>query len=221
MTVLPVAAEQVEVPLEGRPEARSAWEWRSERRIAERLDPVMIRERNGAEAARSNGGRTPAATAQTVTEINDPGTIEYFIDGRRNPELFLPHELFDALMSGLGPDPDLSMKQRGFYRHSIRTLGFDDARLWEGLESVSGTYLVLNRGNAGTLAGTQQEVRDAETARCRARHEAMEAARSLFGRDRFDKLLYTVIAPSMISATAVSNLEEHQRSLAEAARGCR
>jgi hypothetical protein len=189
--------------LSAEPPKRS-WEWTLEERLTERHDPSRIRERLAA---------YERAHAEALRRSPDPdpppaGHLTYVIDGRRNPELFLSHELFDALMSGLSADSTLRTKQRGYYGRAIRAFGFDDATLWTQLESVAGPYLVARTS------------RDSE-AICPARYDALQAARALFGRERFDEFLYVVIAPSLQTAESASDPDFLMDSLRKAERGCR
>ncbi len=57
-------------------------------------------------------------------------------------------------------------------------------------------------------------------ARCTARFEAMEAARKLFGRDEFNKLLYVVVAPTLRQSTATLD-RDHLAALQREELGCR
>jgi hypothetical protein len=149
-------------------------------------------------------------TAGEGAEATGKQPLEYSIDGRRNPELFLPHELFDALLSGLTPDETLRVLQRGYYRDSIQGLDYDADTFWARLASVSGPYLAIRFKQGNTPYQAQ----------CEARFEALQAARRLFGRPQFERLLYTVIAPTMQKSqtTLDGNLSSRLR---DAERGCR
>src|SRR5687767_2852133 len=72
-------------------QARNAWEWNDDERLARRFDPAAIRERAYSERRDSNTGR--AIGAQTKD-----GELPNVVNGQRNPELFLPHELFAQLV---------------------------------------------------------------------------------------------------------------------------
>jgi hypothetical protein len=76
--------------------AQSPDEWDVERRLAARFDEARNAERVAALVARfPNLAFKP--------EENAPGSRYYVIEGERNPELFLPHELFEGLLSGVDP----------------------------------------------------------------------------------------------------------------------
>ena len=182
---------------------KRVWEWSVDERLAERLDPAHILERQVAyERAHAKAlQRSPDPEPQ-------PANFAHVIDGRRNPELFLPHELFDALMTGLTGDGTLRGKQRAYYGRAIRAFGYDDAEFWAQLESVSALYLaVRSSGRADAVCG--------------ARHDALQAARELFGRERFDEFLYVVIAPSSQKSEAATDAGHLAEELRRAVRGCR
>lgn len=179
------------------PASKCAWEWTLDERLADRFDPAKIEERE--QAYRSShpqmGPDSPLSK----------GELRYRIDGRRNPELFVPHELFDALLTGLGPNESRRTNQREFYRKQLQKIGFDGETFWPALASVSGPYLALQ---------DRVITRSIEAdGRCRARYDALQSARELFGADRFDRLLYTVVAPTMQygAGTTVPNPSERLR----------
>lgn len=159
---------------------RRPWQWTVEERLAVRFDPEHIKARRLAQLADD----PRAATDGSATGTAGRRVTIYGIDGARNPELFLPHELFDGLLTGFTPDLELRARQRQSFARAIRAFGYDDAEFWRRLEVVSAEYVALKYGDG----------RADWTARCRARHAALQAARNTFGG--FDVFLYTVIAPS-------------------------
>ncbi|HUJ14053.1 MAG TPA: hypothetical protein VL284_09730 [Thermoanaerobaculia bacterium] len=161
--------------------AKPAWEWTLDERLAERFDPANIQERNDAYVE-----RFPQLRGRPEPPLT--GGVRYRIDGSRNPELFLPHELFDILVKdGLSSDPSIAAKSRLRLAGRLRSAGFDPETFWPALESVSAPYLVWT--NKRSLQGRETDER------CLARYEALQAARSVFGRQAFDRMLYSVIAP--------------------------
>ena len=127
-------------PASARPYALP-WQWNAQERIADRLNLSKIGERTKAYSTDHDRPVGPRLSSDS-TETADSALVTYVIDGRRNPELLLPHELFDGLMSGLTPDLALREKQRDFYRGALRSAGIDDIELWDRLESVAGEYLL-------------------------------------------------------------------------------
>jgi len=194
-------------------EARQAWEWTLEERLNDRFDPAKIDEREAA----ANPGQVQAASVpkthdDAIAGIAKGRQFEYRIDGRRNPELFLSFELFDGILTGLSPDASLRAKQRQFLGKSIRSLGYQDEMFWSSLESVSGNYLAIK-----DRVCTDKACSDA---RCASRHDALGAARQLFGEKEFNRILYTVVASTMRQSTATLD-SGHRASLRREEMGCR
>lgn len=179
-----------------------------EERLAERLDPARIAER-----AREHRLRHPQIAAferSTHAAERPEGVITYVIDGRRNPELFLPHELFSSLLTGVRLREPLRTKQRGFFRESIRRFGFEDELFWRELERAAAdltSMLETKRVDASPDEG------------CRQRHRALQTAREIFGRQRFDRFLYEVVAPAAQQSSA-TNVSDPAAALKREAEGC-
>ncbi len=192
-----------------KPPLRSPWEWTVDERLADRLNPEQIRVRNAAYAdAVSQRGSSSAVTgAHSDAARNDSSVLTYEIDGRRNPELFLTHELFDRLLIGLASDGTMRTKQRAFYGPFLRGLGYDETAFWASLESVSSGYLAVRD------TATEGDVS------CVARYQALQAARRLFGQQRFDRLLYVVVAPNVQHSTSTMD-RNHGEALRRAEMGC-
>jgi hypothetical protein len=188
---------------------RPAWEWTLDERLTERLDRGHNQERILAYRP-----ATRAVHSQTLLaddRIDAKPQFEYIVDGHRNPELFLPHELFDMLLSGLNPDESMRTRQREYYRTALRSLGYDDTAFWNALASVTGKYLTVRFVNG------QHAVNE----RCHMRFEALEAARNLFGQAKFERTLYTVIAPTAFYSAVSSDDVKPEAQLRRAERGCR
>jgi hypothetical protein len=181
------AAQRVD-PEPREPARKRAWEWTLEERLAQRLDPADIRERETVYREKYREQLKASSVRLHAERSNREGAIEYGIDGARNPELFLSHELFDSLLTGFTRDDSLRVKQRAFMQPKIRRFGFtDDELFWAQLTSVVGEYASLKYAPSST--------RPSRIEVCRARHRALEAARQVFGRERFEEFLYMVIAP--------------------------
>jgi hypothetical protein len=176
---------------------KRAWDWTLDERIAQRFDPDRIRERTEAYEESIKQLRARSRTAAFDAEADDSKPrYRYLIDGKRNPELFLPHELFDMLLSGLTADESLRSKQQAFYRAWLRSFGYDDVAFWNALASVSGEYLVIRFGPPQLGFGSNESATVAQDSLCNARLKALESARRLFGRKKFDWMLYAVVAPT-------------------------
>ena len=180
--------------------AQSPEEWDIERRLAERFDETRNAERVAALVA-----RFPQLAFKP--EENAPGSRYYVIEGERNPELFLPHELFEGLVDKIEPGktpPDA-------FGTNLSDFGFDAATFWPKLEQLSAGYREI-----------QYKYKTAEerVARCRALIDAFDAARAAFGRKEFDAFLYKAVASATRLTIATSEPNPVAR-LRREARGCR
>lgn len=196
------------------PEQKHAWEWTIAERLAARLDPAKIRLRQyDAEV----GNRRIGVQAVAVPRER-PGN--YSIDGRRNPELLLPHELFVSLMTGFVPDDERRGRNRASLRAGIVSAGFDEQMFWAQLASVASEYAEYSYGDVNPSgAAVSQSHRDPDHG-CRLRFDALTAARHVFGQERFDRLLYEVVAPGTQVASATTAAEP-SAELRRVAAGCR
>jgi hypothetical protein len=189
--------------------SKAPWEWSVEERLAERLDQtkVVARERAYEETIRAHHSArvVNAADAQLGAQRDS-------IDGKRNPELFFPHELFDGLLTGLTPDQTLRRLQRDLYGPGIRALQYDEERFWSALESIASEYLVYRF--VRTSGGEEYA-----QARCRLRYESLQQAYGFYGREKFLRLLYTVVAPTSQHA-ASSSRADMAAALQRQASGC-
>jgi hypothetical protein len=191
---------------------RQPWEWTLEERLNDRFDPIKVQEREEA----ANPGQVQAASApktyeEAIAGIKKGRQFDYRIDGARNPELFLSFELFDALLTGLSPNDSTRAMQRRYYEKAPRSLGYGDEMFWTSLASVSGNYLAMEK------TCTTQACADAW---CATRYDALEAARQLFGREAFNRMLYIVVAPYSRKATATLD-PNHRAAVRRQEMGCR
>ncbi|HVE70546.1 MAG TPA: hypothetical protein VNI54_04190 [Thermoanaerobaculia bacterium] len=162
-------------------EERQPWQFSAEERLTLRFDPSKIKERK--ERYRSDH-RLSVRDSVTGNNASDPVSPQaYVIDGRRDPHLFLPHELFDHLLSSFHPDATLATRQRDLYGREIRAMGFDDVEFFRRLHGAAAPYLEVRERNGSPTSRS----------RCRARREALDAARSAV-RD-LDVILYLAVAP--------------------------
>lgn len=185
-------------------ERKQAWEWATEERIANRLDPGRVAERNRHyQATRSGRPSAMSNSGDTAQHM-----LSYVIDGGRNPELFLPHELFAGLLTGVVTSEPLRSRQRDYYRAGVLQFGFDEATFWRELELL--TIAAANRQGLGASAEQL----------CREEYDMLQAARRVFGTERFDRFLYAVIAPSKQQWSS-TNEPEPAAALLRVSRGCR
>jgi len=194
--------------------AKAAWQWTDEERVASRLDVVDMQRRAALHAAHLTGSGAGGTRAPL-----------FVIDGKENPELFLPFELFTALVAGV--DPSLSVEQRSIrralYESSMKRLGYDPAEVWIDLHAATVSYFAVRDAvqHPGASAQSSRPMTDAPQVRlCTARYDAINAARDRIGREAFDRLLYTVVAPTLSTSGPLPAAKEGAGLLYLAA-GCR
>jgi hypothetical protein len=170
----------------GKTTSRPPWEWTLEERIRDRSDPVKAAQR--------------VAAAQIATSSSNDT-----INGRRNPELFLPIELFQIFVSGaFTEDPTgRAVYRQGCVEASTVALPAD---FWARLETITGTYVfTLNRARAlnreaGAAQGNdrkrlQHQSATIQAKQCETLADNLESARQAFGQPFFDRFLYESVAP--------------------------
>jgi hypothetical protein len=179
------------------PLRKPAWEWTLDERIARRLDPDAIRARAAAHRrAMGENDWTPA----------DP--VRFTIDGKRDPELLLPFELFNSILGGVDDDPIHRELIQRIYREKIRESGWDEEFFWPMLQKATAEYwrttekrLALERKTRYVPAAERNSL-SAETETlgltgCRLRAEAFQAVRQKLGAEKFDRFLYENVAPNV------------------------
>jgi hypothetical protein len=160
---------------------RPAWEWTLEERLAKRFDPLSITDRHVAHEK---------FNAECCHEYSH-GPETNFIQGFRDPELFLPHEVFSALLTAFYPkDRELEARQREGYSEGMEEFGYDKQVFWSTLEKMAEPYLATQWKDH---SGTHAHVQEALDRQCRALYDALQLARAEF--PQFDRFLYTRIAP--------------------------
>jgi hypothetical protein len=153
----------------------------------------------------------------------DPGASH--VDGRRNPELFFPHELFAQLvMTALIDDTRAETRER-----LASVIEGDAATFWSRLEAASAPYaaiLTRERALAAQLSSAtedkrvalQQEIVAVQTPQCAARIDALNAAVQAIGKPALYRVLYKAIAPEMSVTAGPELTAERMRFIAG---GCR
>lgn len=160
------------------------WKWNSAQRLALRFD-------SGARAARAQveAREVPARAGQAPIDV---------LDGAKNPELFFPFELLEAMVSLYVVNPSWlwdEIDKRGDKLLDSR----ESRQLFE--DAVSAYASLTNEERAAMLqqSTAQDGTRNLSSIRKSKRVAEADALRKLrraFGRERFDRFLYTTIAPS-------------------------
>jgi hypothetical protein len=169
------------------PHGKRSWEWTREDRLEARFDAKSVMQRAQARQDHLNhlpptpGGKPPQTGLQNV------------IDGDRNPELFLPVELFVSLVEAsfiLAPD---------WYPDQIRRWSNDVLSIEDDWKTFSEITEDLVADIRSELEGNSPEKRQKTTdghvsARCALiTTAAIQRSRATFGHTEFDRFLYTVV----------------------------
>jgi len=143
------------------------------------------------------------------------GPASFVIDGSRDPELLMPWELMNVLLRGVSGNSAYQDDVRSQYKDGIIAAGWKPDEFWVAIEEAGTSFIPVARKSrtllalAATAAPAErpEHERDVQALRipyCSARVEALRLARAHFGRERFDRFLYTVIAPTMTVSGSVS-----------------
>lgn len=176
-------------------QVKPASKWSLDERISIRLDPTHIRKRVANQ-------RREMMIAQASPADSATGFV---IDGSATPELFMPWELMDSFLSGLGHDEELSPQVKDQYTTTVSRLGWDEDAFWQAVTECRRDYVrtkvqllsLLEASSVLTVKGRRD--RDAQIGNlnrrlCQARSDALAAVRRHFS---FDDFLYAAVAPSL------------------------
>ena len=174
--------------------SRPAWEWTDDERIAQRNDRADMHSRAVRYLAH-------AATAAS----SEPGSEPFIIEGRSNPELFLPSELLNNLLNSYDHDA-VSTRER--YKSAIAASGWGEAAFWHDIdvfaadyraksaESVALQQRAIHVGGAEGRA-TAQQVEALGPQICAARASVFRQVSKKYGATALRKFLYTAVAPTL------------------------
>ena len=203
---------------------KPAWEWTLDERIAKRLDPALIRERALANEKDlvEKGGFKPEEVIP----------VRFTIEGRRDPELFMPFELFHSILQGVSTDSDAG-DTRKRYKQKILDAGWDENLFWQIVEEASAKYWkTTNERLAVQHAALVQPLTLAERRAlnikaeslnipgCQLRADALQTVRQKLGAEKFDRFLYQAIAPRISISSDLPFANEEWR-LRYVEGGCR
>ncbi len=216
--------------VQGRSPAKQAWEWSDEERIRVRFDPASVHERNAANADKvaanvAKGMTQPSVHSQAQPSEHFRPSQQHVIDGSRDPELFLPDELLDFLLDGLHSNAAFRTNARRALAKSIGEMGYTEDDFWNKLQRLSAPYLALkSRPSNGNIQWFKTP--DGKNAsspidvdRCVARHNLLQAARTTFGAEKFQRFLYAAVAPEVQRGDSTQEPDPGQELLF-VARGC-
>jgi hypothetical protein len=209
---------------------KPAWKWTVEERLARRFDTAAIKARAAEEAAVRDKARSRFAFSDQDGDVfgksqNSPESpLIESVDGDLHPELFLPSELFDDLLSlGFPPGGAYQRDTRSKIDDRTAALGFG-SDFWPRLKRVTAAYLDYqqHRPPAKASPGVPEFRIDPEGRRwCQLRAETLAAAKREFGEEPFLRLLYVAVTPGHARNYMIDDLGEHERYLRYLEGGCR
>ncbi len=175
-----------------------------EERITLRTKPELARERVR--------GRIRTQASSVASAHPDARELADSFDGKTHPELFLPHEVFRKLVKlAFQTSPRTCQVFRDGLTPEVRRHGLPDD-FWNRLQSLSAAHVAelwaaddlaaavgRHSGPARERAANALALKRIEV--CRSRADALAAARSVFGQNRFDRFLYEAIAVNMFHAS--------------------
>jgi len=213
---------------------KPAWQWTLEERLAKRFDPEAMRARVAAKVAERAAywkkleaeGSSPLGDPEDFTDWSRRSDRDV-INGRTNPELFLPLELFTYLLADAFPPGGIDASEsRRTIEERAAALGFG-SDLWTRLREVASPVLEIERRREELAKSNPSAIRTKEGAEmdetdlafCRARAKAMAKAEAEFGKEPFLRLLYEVtITSTEVVYDTYEGIAEHRRYLEE---GCK
>jgi hypothetical protein len=148
------------------------------------------------------------------------------IDGQLHPELFFPFELFDYLLWGVSTEAKDQTAAHHSFDTKLAQFGYTPDVFWKMLGTTASAYLVARelhrragpRSHLLTLPTGQKVLVPIDREVCLARIEALASARREFGGERFDRMLYGVVAPQV--KASYGGHGDHSAILRYMAGGC-
>lgn len=157
------------------------------------------------------------------------GNFVDVIDGKVHSELYLPTELFRKfVLNGFTEGSD------GFRAAFIRQS--DDVLIttqeWRAVEPLVSEYLGtltreaellerLENAAAPDRLPLEHELQKLRSGQCRVAVDSLDRVREYFTGERFDRFLYTVVAPTLTTFVTASPTDEEVATLRRMEGGCR
>ena len=188
------------------------WKWTLDERAAVRFDPAARVARVAEAEARDANYRVAAGRAHAESTMSrKPADV---IDGKLHPEMFFPTELFEQLVTMAYTWNDTPFWRRAIAQSSRDILG--DERDWRELDTLVAGYaenlqrdfdLLKEEGRAGRARRSEigAERETLHESRCKLEKEALRRARAHFGEERFNRFLYTAVAPQFSTSYMPEN----------------
>jgi hypothetical protein len=174
---------------------RPAWQWTDEERIAARFDESARRTRIEARLRTRGEAKTAGPPLHDV------------LQGADHPELLLPHEIFGTFTRAAYAAEDETAKiMRQDAAEKASQLGLP-ANFLDVVAREAADFIALQKretalrdrmtapGENGALL--LNEIKRLEAEECPARAAAIGRLRTIYGRETFDRYLYTALAPGV------------------------
>lgn len=188
---------------------RSSWSLTTEERIAARLDPANVTQRLQLFASRASIHTNRA----TISSSSVSASARFVIEGSANPELFMPWELAERFLNTIDSGAADAEASRQRYTDDIVASGWSIESFWSDLDRITTQYFAL-RHEIGQFSNRKPRADDW----CVVRVRVLERARKKFGREAFDRFLYTAVAPNV---TVFSDDPMTAEQLLRLTEGCR
>ncbi|HEX6642852.1 MAG TPA: hypothetical protein VF215_17170 [Thermoanaerobaculia bacterium] len=189
--------------------AKSSWSLTTDERIAARLDPAKVTQRLQVFARRASVHPSRA----TISSSSVSASARFVIEGSADPELFMPWELAERFLNTIDSGAADAEASRQRYTDDIVASGWSIASFWTDLDRITTDYFAL-RHEIGQLSNRKPRADDW----CVVRVRVLERARKKFGREAFDRFLYTAVAPNV---TVFSDDPMTAEQLLRLTEGCR
>lgn len=212
--MLKIAAYALLMLLSPRDAAKPAWQWTLDERLAKRFDTASQLERMEPKATEPYGVAsipTGSVAKPSLTAAKLPSIIV----GVRDPELLLPWELFDVLISGaFSEDVATRDEERREIAENARKAGLTlPAGFWDTLSDATKRHWEvehrafaigrrMQKVSAGEVADLRAQYSQNYAGLCQVRAEAIARARAAFGAEWFDRFLYEGVAPRTVQIKA-------------------
>lgn len=170
-------------------EGKQPWELTLDERLEKRFDPKI------------NTSPRQGAMGGVDLEHNVVS-----VEGRRQPELLMPYELYQGLLRRVyGPDEEMNAMYREQFTPVLQSLGMDEKTFWIDLERLSADLLHVDRKVRALTKGLEtfpearkqevlEEVERLQANYCQDRARLLGEAESLFGREKLYRFFYEGVA---------------------------
>jgi len=171
---------------------KKPWQWTAEERAAVLRDSTARTERVRAYEQKGRAARVRVGGSAVAADV---------IDGNEHPELYFPTQLFEHMVRVAFAMPP------GAYRHVVlqrSTDLFSNKADWDRFVEIASPYAqVLNDEKTKADALDKHAVSAIQGRKCAAEAAALRQERRAFGKERFDRMLYEAVAPTMVTTFSV------------------